>query len=322
MKKDVSLQLIRIISMFSIILCHFFNEFCNSPVSNLSQLFNVGVFVFLFLSGYLYEKKEINNSRIWLLSRLKKIMIPIYVFSAFVFAIYIYQGIFKIRYAFIGMLNLQYFFESGIGLGHLWFITVIVICYFITPILFKYKNHIKNLLLDLIILIGISCVTCYFNVKLGQLLLYICVYILGYFHSNLKIKRPTGNYKKNIVLISLFCLSCGIRLLFKYYFDDTILYNNIVSSITHTIIALTIFDFIHINAVNVKPNKLINHIDNISYYMYITHYIYFVGPLKVMLMNNVLLNLIIAIIVSYISALLLYIVSNKIFENIPKKCNL
>ena len=59
MKKDVSLQLLRIFSMLMIVLCHLCIQTKIDFFVNISQFFNVGVFVFLFLSGYLYGKKEI-----------------------------------------------------------------------------------------------------------------------------------------------------------------------------------------------------------------------------------------------------------------------
>lgn len=51
MKKDVSIQIVRICAMFSILACHLVQELNNSKIAQLAQFFNVGVYIFLFLSS-------------------------------------------------------------------------------------------------------------------------------------------------------------------------------------------------------------------------------------------------------------------------------
>ena len=57
-KKDKSIQIIRIFSMFLIIICHIASQSNISLFHMSAQFFNVGVFIFLFISGFLYGKKE------------------------------------------------------------------------------------------------------------------------------------------------------------------------------------------------------------------------------------------------------------------------
>ena len=76
MKRDVSIQLIRILSMFLIIIgCHLISEFGNDILKKAGQIFNVGVYIFLFISGYLYGDKIIKNKKKWYFKRLKRILI-------------------------------------------------------------------------------------------------------------------------------------------------------------------------------------------------------------------------------------------------------
>ena len=63
MKKDVSIQIIRICAMFSIILCHIVQEVNNNVIAQMGQFLNVGVYIFLFLSSYLYGKKKIESNK-------------------------------------------------------------------------------------------------------------------------------------------------------------------------------------------------------------------------------------------------------------------
>ena len=55
--RNKNIQLIRVIAMLFILLCHFFNEF-DGKISFLGQVLNVGVFVFLFYQRiYIVTKK-------------------------------------------------------------------------------------------------------------------------------------------------------------------------------------------------------------------------------------------------------------------------
>lgn len=52
MKKNIGITIIRIIAMFSVILCHIFQENENE----LAYWFNVGVQVFIFISAFLFRQ--------------------------------------------------------------------------------------------------------------------------------------------------------------------------------------------------------------------------------------------------------------------------
>lgn len=102
MKRDVSIQLIRILSMFLIIIgCHLISEFGNDILKKAGQIFNVGVYIFLFISGYLYGDKIIKNKKKWYFKRLKRILIPMYIFMVFVFALYALKGNLELSQSYI-----------------------------------------------------------------------------------------------------------------------------------------------------------------------------------------------------------------------------
>ena len=102
MKKDFVIQITRIVAMFMIIICHLVQEFDNRYIQMTSQFFNVGVFIFILISGYLYGTKKIENPKEWLKNRFFKIMIPVYVFMIFIFGLEIVvQHHFKIKYVLI-----------------------------------------------------------------------------------------------------------------------------------------------------------------------------------------------------------------------------
>lgn len=112
-KKDVSIQMIRILSMFSIILCHWVCELNNPTIAKMSQFFNVGVYIFLFLSGWLYGKKKISDIRKWYIERVKRVLIPMWLFMIFLLFIHYIKGTMKWIDIPIYMTNTQYWFEKN-----------------------------------------------------------------------------------------------------------------------------------------------------------------------------------------------------------------
>ncbi len=68
-ERNYAISLLRVIGMFSIILCHFFGWI---GISSLSQFFNFGVYLFLFISGFLYGRKQIKDYKKWMWARVKK----------------------------------------------------------------------------------------------------------------------------------------------------------------------------------------------------------------------------------------------------------
>ena len=301
-KKDISIQIVRICAMFSIILCHLVQELENNNIVALAQFFNVGVQIFLFISGYLYGNKEIKDKKQWLKSRIKKIIFPMYLFMLILFTIQYICGIFELKFVPIYIFNLQYFLGSTNGAGHLWFLTIILLCYFITPILIKFRDNLKNKYALLIMcILTAATVSSFINRKLGMSLFYILAYILGFIYSNIEEKL-----KFNIITVLLITLvSIVVRLSSKILFDGSILYDCIIVSITQTLIAFGIFFIIRfiIRKFQIGSNRIIDYWDNISFYIYLTHYMFMVGPVRTMsISNNYCINIFVTLLLSFICA--------------------
>lgn len=201
--------------------------------------------------------------------------------------------------------NLQGFQIYVHGAEHLWYLTIIMICYLITPILNKYKTKISNKKLIIYIFIGVllQLITSYFiNTQLGIYLIYTLLYIIAYIIG----------YKLNIIIsmklmfISLFLagISGIVRISAKVLFDNSILYNVIIVGYTQGLIAFCIFYIFIYMSRNVKENKVINFFDSISFEIYLVHYMYVVGPLRVMaLTNSFIINTMIALVISILTAI-------------------
>ena len=310
MIRDKSIQIIRIIAMFSIILCHLMQEMDNGLLIKSAQFFNVGVYIFLFISGLLYGRKKIDNNKKWIIKRFKTIMIPIYIFIIVLSIILLFQNNFNFKYILIYLFDAQYFFGGTVGSGHLWFVTIIMICYLITLLLNKYKKLFSKKIF-LFILVASAIIISIYSVKYSLLLWYIILYIIGY----------NFNEKKNysiIFSIILFVISFLGRLISQKYFDGTFIYDGIFVPLFQISLAISIYLILKylcliLEKLFDKFSKVINHLDSISYYIYISHYIFFVGPVRTLgITNNLLLNILITLVSSYIFALVLKYITDKI----------
>ena len=183
------ISIIRVIAMWSIVIGHI----CSWKGIYTYQLGAIGVEIFLFISGYLYGNREIENRKKWILNRGKRILIPFWIFAAFMVICLAIQGkwLDSFRQLFSAAFNFQglnyLFFASNLqwnyieGIGHCWFVTMIMLCYILTVLLkgsktetLIDKNPIKSLLVAVVVQIVFA--------MLGVQLSYIFQYFLGYFY--------------------------------------------------------------------------------------------------------------------------------------------
>ena len=134
-----TVSFIRLLSMLMIISCHIFQYYDHV----LAYVLNVGVQVFLVMSGYLYGTKEIDSVKSFYIKQFKKILVPYYVFLIFAICLYYfsapqYLDYKKVVLSFLTVGNLD-------GLGHLWFIKYILLCYLLVPILVRIRDRINTL---------------------------------------------------------------------------------------------------------------------------------------------------------------------------------
>lgn len=312
-----SIILIRVFAMVLILACHIVQEHSNEYIKMTAQFLNVGVSIFILISGYLYGTKKINENYVqWIIKRAKRILIPLYIFMAYLLIIYLIKGINISIFNWIAyILNLQGFQIYIHGAEHLWYLTVIMICYTVTPILDRNKKKLnkKNIKILIPILIFIQVLTTYFiNTQIGIYLIYILLYIISYIVGN-SVNISISN-KKIFLAFGIGIISITIRLIGKFLLDDTRIYNVIIVGYTQAIIAFSIFYIFAYLGNKFKANSVIKYIDSISFEVYLVHYMYMVGPVRFMgLTNSFILNTIITIIASVITAILLKKICKKFY---------
>ena len=111
-----------------VVICHI----CNFYNNELAYWFNCGVQMFLLISGFLYGQRGIISWKAFYKRNLPKILIDYYLYLAIMIPIYllvIHQSISVSDY-----INLLFGIGTDIpGMGHLWYISTILVCYLITP---------------------------------------------------------------------------------------------------------------------------------------------------------------------------------------------
>ena len=282
MKNIAFISISRVVAMLSIVLCHIIKYYTFIPGSEfLGQFFNVGVQMFIIISGYLYGIKFLNGGGkfekpgVFLWKRLIKVSLPVQLFALMLLA---YYGLDEIWHTLIVLLNLQgigfiintELFGTGSKMGHTWFITVILICYLLTPILHKWNQQGRITPKRLTLMWIIALILPYLGIYLGNIALYVTSF---YVSANRELKRY------NITVLLLICfLAIAIRVIGRILFDETILYKNIICLLTHIILAISIMLIIReltykfSSVLSVVEKKLYQFLEKHSFYIYITHY--------------------------------------------------
>lgn len=333
-----SISFIRVLATVSILCCHILPIFENAILKMSAQFFNVGVDIFLILSGYLYGKRKISEKttyKNWLAKRGKRILVPLYLFLLILFGIDLIKGIrVNIINWLVYILNLQAIEIYLNGAEHLWYLTLAMFCYFITILLDIYRDKFnkKSIVILIITISVIQLFTSYFVYKqLGIYLLYIELYIVSYF-VGMYWKYDKVNIRYCIVSSIILFIAIALRLIGRIFFDDSTFYNIIIVGYTQSFIGFSSF-FIClyiISNIGEKLNfKIINYLDSISYEIYIVHYMFIVGPVSLVNMTEYsFINCIIIILSSFLLANILHIFSDNIISALSnykheeiKNCN-
>lgn len=229
---------IRTISVGLILLCHLAITSSNPYIVMSSQLFNVGVNIFIIISGFLFGYLGVKRPyRKWLLKRMKRIYCPYWVFLAVITMIHMVQRCKITLSSFIrSVLGIHGFTYVFSGFQHTWFISAILLCYLMTPLIDMFvswllspRNERKFWPFICVIIcmpVGIAFLREY--AILGTIPFYALAFILGRKWENINIQKKEATIAASGVIIS-FALRFFVRILI----DDSILYTNIVAVYTH-----------------------------------------------------------------------------------------
>lgn len=304
--ESCAISFVRFLAMCSIVTCHLLqvqhNRYC--------WLFNIGVQVFLAISGYLYGCKKIDKWKEWFKSRFVKLYIPYALFLIVCTPIYFLfaPDNINIKLIIIHLLDLQGILGYGInGLGHLWFMSVIALCYLITPLLQRIRKYQLLIIVGLLLGLFLNLYSLRFFVNLLSCLFIYCVcYLFAGMEKDMK------KYVMFVLGIMFIWSAVSIS------WDNILDYTNPLNQMLHITVGLLIvmsvtYTYKYKYLQFPIYGKFLKIIDVFSYDIYITHHIFILGPFSLIMVTPfTLLNVTIILAVTCFSALLLHKLSIRI----------
>ena len=274
-------------------------------------------------------KDKINGSSKFLKKKFLRILKPYYIAVILSMILYMIIGQ-EITIQNIGtyMLALQgiTYANQVDGLGHLWFISLILLCYVITLLLNKYRKTMsEDKPLVFYLKFFVSLIALQFIVNLSGLRAYygawIGAYVIGYMLASrykMNIPNTVGNSVIGLTLALL-----PIRLYFRYVSGiKTAVMNNFFNKYyvpwTHVLLGICIFVILYrlfsrMYKNRESNNKIMKIISDRSYEIYLTHQVFILGPASLLFVTPYLfINLIISTVSIAFATWLVYFIDNKL----------
>ena len=313
---DHAISAIRLLATASIVACHFLQYYGN----DLAYWFNVGVQIFLIISGFLYGQKKLGDRMVWFFKNVKKILSPYYLYLLLILPIYF---LFAKPFLHLGdIVHLVTMSSTIQGLGHLWYLPYILLCYFLTPFLHDLWDHCcakgKSLFRKIIVL-GVAAV-------LLQLIVHFFVpfftayhlfcYFVGFWLGKLYLEYGLTLFRKCAVLfVPAGILLSGIQI----YFDATpgLISQTLVpiyrfaKGYIRVIFAVSLFLALylalHALISNQRLERLLQWSNRYSYDVYLVHQFYILGPIDFLAVTKLgMANGLLVLALIVVSAVLLY----------------
>ena len=203
-----------------VISCHFFGFLNIRPLTEFSRL---GVYVFFFISGYLYGNRRIENKKNWICKRILRLFIPLYLYLIF----YYLRGneivLHNLLLQLINLQGLNYIFTNLPAVPGPWFLTVIMFCYLFLILINKYLcSLLNNKKYNYKRVIFISIIIYLLFKAINIDIIGVLVFFIGYMY---KIEDNNNYDLKNLVKSSLLLISVfSIRIIAKQLFDSIYIY--------------------------------------------------------------------------------------------------
>ncbi len=294
--ESLAISYLRVLALLSILSCHILQALENKW----AWILNIGVQVFFFISGYLYGHKAVTDWKHFFKGRLLKVYFPFVVVSSFFILAYIITDVKVSKTSILSyILNTQMFTGKVKGLGHLWFVSAIAVCYFTTPLLQALQSRSSVLIW---VLLGFSVYEITIMKYDVSLFMPIFLYAFGYFYANIK-----GELK--LLLVSVLAIISSV-ITYSITWQQLLNYDGTMNRLFHVYVGLTIsiiiigslYKVLHIG----KLYSIAKLLDNYSYEIYLMHHPFILGPLSLMQMtNNRALNVVVILAITGVSAYVL-----------------
>ncbi len=325
-KRDLSISFVRMLAMMFIVICHVM-QYYNME---LAWWFNVGVQIFLCISGYLYGRKRISDILGFYRKNFVKILIDyeIVLFAAVAATVLFTDTVITVEEIAGAVLTVS----TIAGGAHLWFIPTILMCYLLTPLYERVcsraeeKHAVLFLSVVLLLFIGNELVfrqlTSYFNAA------WINCYLIGFalrrfqsyrfwYTGSAWLLTLTGavfiSIQASVRYLQLITLTDAWR---PFYYP--------MCDYGHVFLGVALFcsgrvllrPFCNINLIQ----RILRLSDRYSYQIYLTHHFFILGPLSLMALTaNSYVNVVLIPLLTVLTAVLLQKTSAKISAVFMKK---
>lgn len=280
--RNINIDLIKFIAVFSVISVHFFANtgFYDKNIVNINTyimiffrtLFMICVPLFMLTTGYLMKNKKISKDYY---QGIIRVLITYFV-AALIYlsynCFYLKETIFSIKYVISSILNFE--------VGYSWYIEMYIGIFMIIPFLnliynnLETKKHKKLLILTMLLLTSFQGV---FNIKYNLIPdWWINIYPITYYFLGCYLNEYKVNIKKGvniILMIVVLIISTGTNILIS---NNDIFYRGIHNdwgSIFNVITSVLIFIFIlnlNLKNINIKIKRIIVKISELSLGVYLT----------------------------------------------------
>lgn len=320
-QRSSSISLIRLIALVFIINCHKM-QWLNLE---LAWWFNVGVQIFLCISGYLYGQKDVGELTSFYSRRFKKILIPYFI----VFISYGLLQFFFAKDVFVASSFLKGLLVNASlkGAGHLWFVATILMCYVLTPLLEAYRNrYVKNRKSWIVLTLLAVEITVVFFGLFDKFFnpVWISFYVIGY-ALGINEKQKHINTKVLTSLIGVVALiGNAIQIYCSYVIHKDFPEYQCFCDFNHVMLGVFLFLALMILCDKLQLGKgmngLLRFTDKYSYEMYLVHHLIILGPFSLMALMGVnAVNIVIILVMTVLLAMMLKYISEILQKVMFKK---
>lgn len=299
-KKNYAISLSRVLGMVFIVLCHIVRYYSFIPGhSILGQFFNCAVYLFIFVSGYLYGTKNISDFKNWFAKRWIVVSMPAITLSVGVIAVLLFIGeTVSVNSAIAYCIDAEgLLFISGNIFGNLfdaipsidmlWFTTVIMMCYFMIPLLQKISQRINANFFRCFIIISVL-IGFVVSLLLDKYisLEYFVLFAFGYYLGRIKWLDSINLQIFSICTVVVVILLIS-RVVLQRYYDNTFIYLQFAAW-SHQFVGVWFviaFSFLskkyYALVQKIAESYIVKLMDKYSYYVYISHGIFCMGTFNV-----------------------------------------
>jgi peptidoglycan/LPS O-acetylase OafA/YrhL len=298
------LKFVRCIAVGMILLTHISQEY----EIGLEEWANTGVQVFLVISGFLLGQKDIGNWRIWFRKRFVRLIPPYYavlILTALAYWLFLNINIVDMRFlAHFSTLHFLIFPEYPVWGGHLWYISAIVLCYAVFPLVYQTRRiPAPYFVLFIFFLSPPVLAGLFYKLPLSyRLSADIYAFVIGFAIAHLFGTKPPLYLTAVFAGITLFGMILKqtplLNSLWNTSVADTFAYLGMPW--IRTLLGVSVFlIFYHPIFNQVSQMHIVNFTDRYSYEIYLCHKNFILGPLSLLHITGIQsFNILIALCVS------------------------